>query len=78
MAATLLSLPRSDKDFHGLEYLISSAHVPIYEVFVMSFEKPMVFFILLHGPMSSIYFFKLIIESFAFSSTIFRQLFFGR
>ena len=67
MATTLLGLPASDEDLHGLEDLVHPAHMSVDEVFVVYFQKPMVESILSRAPVTVLYFFIACFAKFLFS-----------
>lgn len=54
VAPALLGLARADEERHGLEDLVHPAHMLHQEVGVVDFQKPMISFVLLEGPVANV------------------------
>lgn len=72
MAATLFCLPCAYEDLHCFEDLVCAPHMSVDEMFEVDLQKPMVFFVLLKRPVTSVDIFVLVTCSSPLSSCLSR------
>ena len=70
MAATLFCLPCAYEDLHCFEDLVCAPHVSVDEMFEVDLQKPMVFFVLIKRPVTSVNIFVLVACSSTLSSCL--------
>jgi hypothetical protein len=67
MAATLLSLPGADEQFHSFEDFVSASHVAVHKVLVVDLEEPVISSIFLGQPVTVVHLASRLLAFFPFS-----------